>query len=89
MTTLDPYVPVPHYPLVVPGDTLMNDDQLIRYIGEHCCEDVANVVWDIITCCSMKERINGHLRSALDSLMEADTAVSDAKTELRQLASIL
>lgn len=89
MTAIDPYVPVPHYPLVVPGDTLMNDDQLIRYIGEHCCEDVANVVWDIISGGSMKERINEYLQSALDSLMDADTAVSDAKADLRQLASIL
>ena len=89
MTALDSMLGVPVYPLVVPGDTLMNDDQLLRYISERCCEDVANVVRNIMTGQSVSERISEYVKSTLDALEDADTAVSNAKADLRQLASIL
>lgn len=68
------------YPLCLRDETLVNDDQLIRYIGERCGEDVANVICDLIYENSIRARI-------ADALEEMDSAISDLETTKYEIES--
>lgn len=82
MTTISPTLIAARYPLCLADDTLMNDDQLIRYIKQRCGEEVADAITDLIYANS----IRAHLT---DLVARIGADLSGAKDELDDISSVL
>lgn len=57
MTTVSPTLIAARYPLCLDDDTLMNDDQLIRYIRNRCGDEVADAITELIYSNSIRAQI--------------------------------
>lgn len=82
MTTVSPTLIAARYPLCLADDTLMNDDQLIRYIKQRCGEEVADAITDLIYADSIRAQLT-------DLVARIGADLSGAKDELDDISSVL
>lgn len=80
MTTISPTFVAARYPLCLDDDTLMNDDELIRYIRSKCGGEVADAVTDLIYATSIRAKVAD---IASDIAAEV-SSVSDQLDELKE-----
>lgn len=81
MTAISPTLIAARYPLCVPDDTLMNDDQLIRYIRQRCGDEVADAITELIYSNSIREQ----LKAALEAIGKAYDAANDAAESMQDV----
>lgn len=90
MTTISPTLIAARYPLCLDDDTLMNDDQLIRYVRGKCGDDVADVITDLIYANSIQARLS-EIVSDIQSEAEAASnhleEAADFLDELKRLVN--
>lgn len=86
MTTISPTLIAARYPLCLADDTLMNDDELIRYIRNRCGDEVADAIADLIYANSIRAqlsdliaRVSASLHGAADELNDADLALDEMR----------
>lgn len=80
MTSISPTLIAARYPLCVPDDTLMNDDQLIRYIRQRCGDEVADAITELI----YSNSIRAQMADILSDLSSEISAVSSHLDEARE-----
>ena len=85
MTTISPTLIAARYPLCLDDDTLMCDDELIRYIRSKCGDAVADAITELIYANS----IRAQLRETLEEIESAYDAASGAAEAMQDLHSAI
>lgn len=91
MTALSPTLIAARYPLVLPDDTLLNDDQLIRYLRHKCGDEVADVITELIYSNSIRAQLEVALEAigkAYDAANDAAEAMQDVHAEIERLVDM-
>lgn len=90
MTTISPTLIAARYPLCVPDDTLMSDDELIRYIRARCGDEVAEAITELVYSNSIRARLREALTdvgNAYDAANAAAEAMQDLHSEIESLVN--
>ena len=86
MTVMRISEPSESYPLCVPGDTLMNRDELIRYVRQKCGDEVGRAVEEIAYGTSVRKQLAGamiSLENAMSGVKDAIDSANDLVSELK------
>lgn len=81
MTIISPTLTAARYPLCLDDDTLMCDDELIRYIRNKCGDTVADVITELIYANSIRTQLRETLEK-IASAYDAATATAEAMQDL-------
>lgn len=89
MTAISPTLIAARYPLCVPDDTLMNDDQLIRYIRQRCGDEVADAITELIYSNSIRAQIMEIVTSMAMEASELSDHVDGIKESLDDIKRLV
>ena len=89
MTAISPTLIAARYPLCVPDDTLMNDDQLIRYIRQRCGDEVADAITELIYSNSIRAQIMEIVTSMAMEASELSDRVDGIKESLDDMQRLV
>ena len=90
MITLSPTLIAARYPLCLEDDTLMCDDELIRYIRNKCGDTVADAITELIYANSIRAQLRETLveiASAYDAATGAAEATQDLHSAIESLVN--
>jgi hypothetical protein len=85
VTTISPTLIAARYPLCLDDDTLMCDDELIRYVRNKCGDAVADAITELIYANS----IRAQLRETLEEISSAYDAATGAAEAMQDLHSAI
>lgn len=89
MTAISPTMIAARYPLCLNDDTLMNDDQLIRYIRHRCGDDVADAITELIYSNSIRARIQETLSSLRSDLRAVENDIDDVLADAAEIERLV
>jgi len=89
MTVISPTMIAARYPLCLADDTLMNDDELIRYIRQRCGDEVADTITELIYASSIRAQLNDIIARACASLSGAKDELDDISTALDEMRELV
>lgn len=89
MTALSPTLIAARYPLVLPDDTLLNDDQLIRYLRHKCGDDVADVITELIYSNSIRAQMADILSDLSSQVSVVSSSLDEARKYLDEMGKLV
>ena len=89
MTVMRISEPSESYPLCVPGDTLMNRDELIRYVRRKCGDEVGRVVEEIAYETSVRKQLAGAVISLENAMRDVENAIDSVNDFVSELKGVL
>lgn len=90
MRTIPPTLIAARYPLCLADDTLMNDDELIRYIRMRCGDEVADIVQEEIYETSIRVSVLDAISALSDAVSDLEAAeheISESADAIRKLVN--
>lgn len=89
MTTISPTLIAARYPLCLEDDTLMNDDELIRYVRSKCGGDVAAVITDLIYGTSIRAKVDDIARDIAAEVSSVSDHLDELKEYLEEIRELV
>ena len=89
MTVMRISEPSESYPLCVPGDTLMNRDELIRYVLRKCGDEAGRAVEEIAYETSVRKQFADAITSLENAMRGVEDAIDFANDLVIELKGVL
>ena len=89
MTVMRISEPSESYPLCVPGDTLMNRDELIRYVRQKCGDEVGRAVEEIAYETSVRKQLEGAVISLENAMRNVENSIDSMNDFVSELKGVL
>lgn len=89
MTAISPTLIAARYPLCVPDDTLMNDDQLIRYIRQRCGDEVADAITELIYSNSIRAQMADILSDLSSEISDVSSHLDEAREYMEEMRKLV
>ena len=89
MTVMRISEPSESYPLCVPGDTLMNRDELIRYVRQKCGDEAGRAVEEIAYETSVRKQFADAMISLENAMSGIEDAIDFANDLVSELKGVL
>lgn len=89
MTVMRISEPSESYPLCVPGDTLMNRDELVRYVRQKCGDEAGRAVEEIAYETSVRKQLAGAMISLENAMRDVENAIDSANDLVSELKGVL
>lgn len=89
MTVMRISEPSESYPLCVPGDTLMNRDELVRYVRQKCGDEAGRAVEEIAYETSVRKQLAVAMISLENAMRDVENAIDSANDLVSELKGVL
>lgn len=89
MRTIPPTMIAARYPLCLADDTLMNDDELIRYIRQRCGDEVADVITELIYSNSIRAQMADILSDLSSEISAVSSHLDEARYYLDEMGKLV
>ena len=89
MTVMRISEPSESYPLCVPGDTLMNRDELIRYVRRKCGDEAGRAVEEMAYETSVRKQFADAVISLENAMSGVEDAIDFANDLVSELKGVL
>lgn len=89
MTTISPTLIAARYPLCLDDDTLMCDNELIRYIRNKCGDTVGDAITELIYANSIRAQIQEVLTSLCSDLQAVENDIKSVMGDAREIERLV